>query len=63
MDVCPASLDLIFHVWHDNNNRAKAEGMQIQNVSFVNARTKVINCRVMNIAVDLTINQVTVAYI
>jgi hypothetical protein len=35
--------------------------MEIRNVSLVNARTKVINCMVQNVSVDITINQVSPA--
>lgn len=34
------------------------DAMEIRNISFVNARTKVVNCTVQNVAVDITVNQV-----
>jgi len=36
-----------------------AEAMEIRNISFVNARTKVVNCTVQNVSVDITVSQVS----
>mmetsp|Transcript_25847 Transcript_25847/g.43391 ORF Transcript_25847/g.43391 Transcript_25847/m.43391 type:complete len:814 (-) Transcript_25847:318-2759(-) len=56
-------LTAVFNTWCEEiadreEGKSQHHDMVIRNVEFVNARTKLAHCRINNIAVDVTINQI-----